>query len=148
MRGEGGRRGGQGVEGGGQGTRTGSSRRRNEGEHQKTEEAEGKRQTQKVIATGECVREERRLKKEEREMDSAGRWRGETSVAGVHGHKAPQMNSFKYLAQAQALILEQASAATAAAMAAAAKAAAAVSLWQRQRRRQVILGNLSETMWI
>jgi hypothetical protein len=70
-------------------------------------------------------------------MDSAGRWRGETSVAGVHGHQAPQMNSFKFLAQDQALMLEQASAATAAAMATAAKAAAAVSLWQRQRRRQV-----------
>ena len=76
LRGEEGRRGGQGVEcGGGQGTRTGSSRRRNEEEQQKTEQAEGVRQTK--VAIGLSLH----LKRRRSERD----WRGIVARGGGEG---------------------------------------------------------------
>jgi hypothetical protein len=54
-------------------------------EQQKTAEAEGDKQTQVAIATRESVGGRRRMKKEERETDSAEKRREEIRAAGFHG---------------------------------------------------------------
>ena len=66
---------------------------------QKTEESEGERQKQ-VAITGESAKGRRRMKKEERETDSAEiRKRGQQgSTVRKQQGQAPQMNKYQYLA--------------------------------------------------